>query len=159
MEIRALKSLVEDIVKDAELLKNKHIKDDDSKVNYACIFSQTQEEYQELVAVSSKLGKVVKETPSGPLFHIQPIKTVAGNLQLLKIRLPDATRPERGDADFTISNYPGFKEEYLSKKGFKLIPRDNFEMIELMDPESDVRAYFSYPPLDEQLGIKNQMRQ
>ena len=82
------------------------------------------------------------------------MKTVAGLLKLLKIRHPDSTRPERGDADFTVTNFVVFKKKYLSKKEFKLIKRKNFEMIELMDPEFDVRAYFSNPPLDKQLNIK-----
>ena len=154
MNVKELKCLVEEIVKNAERLKNKHLKNDNSPVNYACIFSQTQKEYQELITLSNKIGKVVKEMPSGMLYQIKPLKTVAGNLQLLKIRIPDATRPERGDADFSIPNYPEFKQRYLHKTGIKLIPKDNFEMIELMDPEFNVRAYFSYPPLDEQFGLK-----
>jgi hypothetical protein len=97
---------------------------------------------------------VVEETSTGPLFHIQPLNTIAGKLRLLKIRKPDTTRLELGDADFTVSNYPEFKKKYLSQKGFSLIVRKNFEMIELVDPKFSVRAYFSNPPLDKQLGIK-----
>jgi hypothetical protein len=41
----------------------------------------------------------------------------------------------------------------LSKEGFKLIEREDFEMIELMDSEFNVRAYFSNPPLDERLKV------
>jgi len=90
----------------------------------------------------------------GPVYHIQPIKTVSGNLKLLKIRKPDSTKPELGDADFTVGNYSEFKKKHLSKTGFKLIPkREDFEMIELVDSKFDVRAYFSHPPLDKQLGI------
>lgn len=100
------------------------------------------------------IGNVIKETPTGPLFHITPLNTVAGKLQLLKIRKPDATRPELGDADFTVTNYAEFKKKCLSQRGFKLIVRENFEMIELVDPQFNVRAYFSNPPLNEQLKIE-----
>lgn len=31
--------------------------------------------------------------------------------------------------------------------------KPDFYMIELMDPKFDVRAYFSNPPLDEQLNL------
>jgi hypothetical protein len=41
----------------------------------------------------------------------------------------------------------------LNQEGFLLIEREDFEMIELMENNCSVRAYFSYPPLDEQLGI------
>ncbi len=98
------------------------------------------------------MGVVVKPTSTGPLFRIKPLKTVSGDLRLLKIRLPDPTRPELGDADFTVRDFSTFKKSHLSRKGFRPIPRD-FEMIELMEPGSDVRTYFSNPPLDEQLGL------
>ncbi len=100
-----------------------------------------------------KIGKMIQETPTGPLFHIEPLKTVSGVLKLLKIRIPDSTRPERGDADFTISNFTEFEKKYLSKPGFKILRKPNFYMIELMDSNFGVRAYFSNPPLDKQLNI------
>ena len=146
--------LVQDIVKQACELKNKHTNQVNAPVNYTCIFSQSELEYNALISETKKMGAVIKETATGPLFRIQPITTVSGKLKLLKIRYPDKTRPERGDADFTVSNYSEFKKKYLPKKGFKLISRDNWEMIELMDSESDVRVYFSHPPLDVQLGIR-----
>ncbi len=154
MEQEALKLRIQEIVKQAKILKDKHTSEKDAKVNYACIFSHTKEEFDELVLDSELLGRVIKETPTGPLFHIEPIETVSGHLKLLKIRVPDETRPERGDADFTVENYDEFSKENLSKRGFKLIKRENMEMIELMDEEFGVRAYFSHPPLDEQLGVK-----
>jgi hypothetical protein len=154
MNIENLKQFAQEIVKKANDLKNKHTSEKNAPVNYACIFCQNDEQYNSLVALAQEIGKMVEETPTGPLFHIQPLDTVAGKLQLLKIRKPDATRPELGDADFTVSNYPEFKKKYLSQKGFSLIVRKNMEMIELVDPKFNVRAYFSNPPLDKQLGIK-----
>ena len=153
MNAEDLKNLVKSIVEEATALKNKHIEYKDTPVNYACVFSQSKEEYEELLEAARKIGKVIKETPTGPLFHIEPLETVSGVLRLLKIRIPDPTRPERGDADFTISNFSEFEKRYLSKSGFKLIKRKNFVMIELMDPDFNVRAYFSNPPLDKQLNI------
>lgn len=100
-----------------------------------------------------KIGEVILDTKTGPLFKIALLDTVAGNLKLVKIRKPDETRPERGDADFTINNYPKFKKEFLNKEEFKLIEREKFEMIELMDSKFNVRGYFSNPPLSKQLKI------
>ncbi len=154
MDPESLKAKVKEIVEKATALKNKHIDDKDAPVNYACIFSQSKEEYDELLETTHKIGKVVKETPTGLLFQIEPLQTISGVLNLLKIRLPDPTRLELGDADFTVPNFTDFKKKYLFKDGFKLIERENFEMIELMDPEFDVRVYFSNPPLDKQLGLK-----
>lgn len=126
----------------------------DTPVNYACIFSQSKEECEELLETTQKIGKVIEEMPSGFLFHIEPLNTCSGVLRLLKIRIPDPTRSERGDADFTIRNFPEFEKKYLPKKGFKLLEKEHFYMLELMDSEFDVRAYFSNPPLDLQLNIK-----
>jgi len=152
MNIDDLKSLVKEIVEKATQLKNKHTNQSDALVNYCCIFSQSNEEYESLVNVTKEIGKVIKETPTGPLFHIS-LDTISGKLLLLKIRKQDTTRPERGDADFTVDNYLDFKKKYLSQSGFKLMLKEDFEMIELMDSEFDVRVYFSDPPLDKQLGL------
>ncbi len=153
MDEEGLRRKVGYIVELATKLKNKHIGNDGSPVNYACIFSQSNEEYNKLVKSARMIGNVIKETPTGPLFQISPLETVAGVLKLLKIRIPDDTRHEMGDADFTVRNFVEFKKKYLPKKGFKLIKRENFEMIELTDSGFDVRAYFSNPPLDERLEI------
>lgn len=153
MNTADLKSKVKFIVERASALKDEYLGMDDSRVNYACIFSQNKADYDQLLELTKKLGKIVKETPTGPLYQIEPLSTVAGNLQLLKIRIPDSTRPELGDADFTIMDFPVFEEKYLSTPGFKRIQKDTFYMIELMDSKYDVRAYFSNPPLDKQLGI------
>lgn len=154
MNEEELKKKVQNIVMRATSLKDKYVDDKNVPVNYACIFSQNDKEYGELVRVAHEMGDVVKETPTGLLFRISPLKTVAGDLRLLKIRLSDAARPELGDADFTISNFLDFKKKVLSKSEFKLIKREDFEMVELVDPGFDVRAYFSNPPLDKQLDLK-----
>jgi len=156
MSTEDLKKLVKEVVEKATTLKNKYIDDKSTPVNYACIFSQSKEEYEELLEVVRKIGKVIQETPSGLLFQIEPLETVSGVLKLLKIRIYDPTRPERGDADFTISDFSEFEKKYLPKEGFKRMEKETFYMIELMDPEFDVRVYFSNPPLDLQLNIKDE---
>ncbi len=35
-----------------------------------------------------------------------------------------------------------------------MIVRKNFEMVELADPQFDVRVYFSNPPMNKQFGIR-----
>ena len=154
MDTEDLKIRVKSIVEKATALKNKHIDEKNTPVNYACIFSQSKEEYDELIEVTRKIGKVIQEMPTGLLFHIEPLQTISGTLKLLKIRIPDPTRPELGDADFTVSNFPEFEKKYLSKRGFKIMQKETFYMIELIDSDFDVRAYFSNPPLDEQLNLK-----
>jgi len=147
--------LVKKIVKQATQLKDKHTHEAKAVAEYACIFSQSKEEYDELVRTVKKIGSQIKETPTGLLFLVTPIETVSGSLRLVKIRLPDSTRPERGDADFRVSDYKNFKERFLKKAGFSLIQRSDFEMIELADKRFNVRAYFSNPPISKQYKLKN----
>lgn len=148
-----LQIIVQNIVKDAAVLKNKHTDQTNVPVNYACIFTHSQKEYELLRNIASQIGTILEETDKGPLFHITPLTTVAGDLKILKIRMPFANRPERGDADFTVHDYENFKTTYLSQPGFTLIAKPSFEMVELLDPEFDVLAYFSHPPLDQQYGL------
>ena len=148
------KQLIQGIVQHSCALKNQHTAEKDAQVNYAAVFAQNEKEYKELYEVATQLGKVIQSTPTGDLFQVGGIDTAAGKLRLLKIRKPDTTRPERGDADFTVTNYLTFKSTHLPKSEFKLIERKDFEMIELVDQKFNVRAYFSNPPLDQQLGLK-----
>lgn len=148
-----METLIQNIVKNAKDLKDKYTDQKNAPVNYACIFCQSKEEEENFLKLAHKLGTVIQETKAGPVFQISPLDTIAGKLQLLKIRKPDSTRPERGDADFTVSDYPSFKKKYLNKPGFSLIQKENFEMIELYKKGRNVRVYFSFPPLDKQLNL------
>ncbi len=152
MNTEDLKNLVQYIVAQAKELIPKDA-GEFAPVNYACIFCQNKEEYSSILELAKQMGKVSQVTKSGLLFQIEPLATVAGNLQLLKIRAPDPTRPERGDADFTLLNYGDFKKAHLGQKGFALIDKGDFEMIEYVEPSAPVRVYFSNPPLDKQLGL------
>jgi len=147
-----MENLIQNIVIEAEALKDKYTDQIDAPVNYVCIFCQSEGEQTNFLEEANKLGTVIQETQSGPLFKIS-LDTIAGKLQLLKIRKPDSTRQERGDADFTISDHLSFKKKYLNKPGFSLIQKENFEMIELYEKGSSVRTYFSFPPLDKQLNL------
>ncbi len=154
MTTKDFKQLIQDIVKQSCELKNKHTSEKNAQVNYAAVFSQNDKEYNDFYESAKQIGKVIQNTPTGDLFEVAGIDTVSGVLRLLKIRKPDPSRPERGDADFTVKDYITFKDTHLPKPGFKLIERNNFEMIELVDPKFNVRSYFSNPPLDQQLGLK-----
>jgi len=145
-------NLIQDVVKSAQALKDKYTDQKNTPVNYACIFCQSADEEKKFLKGAQKLGKIIKETESGPLFQVD-LDTIAGRLRLLKIRKPDPTRPERGDADFTVSDYPAFKKKYLDQPGFSLILKENFEMLELYKRGENVRVYFSFPPLDKQLNL------
>ena len=156
MTIEDLKAYIEKIVAQAKRLKDKYTDQADAPVNYACVFCHNNQEFDEYSSLIQQAGKVIKQTQTGPLVQIEPWTTVAGELQLVKIRRPDPTRPQQGDADFTVKDYQRFKEQYLPLPNFSLIVRDEFEMIELKGPDFDVLAYFSHPTLEELLAIKKE---
>jgi len=149
-----LKNLVKEIVSASKCLNDTHTNEVNAEVNYACIFSQNLTEFEELLKVTKELGAVVHETKTGPLFLISPLATDAGMLRILKIRLPDPKRKEKGDADFTVNNYNKFKSSVLSKAGFNIIKRTEMEMIELINPCYNVIAYYSNPIIADVLNIK-----
>lgn len=142
------KIIVTEILMRAIALKNKYTKEYNATAAWACIFSQSEDEYNKLLEEAKKIGNIYKETTNGPIFLLN--EAMADTVKILKIRKPDPTKTERGDADFTVIDYNKFKEEYQNKENFKLIPRDTFEMIELTEPKAAVRVYFSNPPIEEQ---------
>lgn len=145
-------NLVQNIVKEAEILKDIHTDQKRVAVNYACIFSQSENEFEELKNLANQLGPRIKETKTGPIFKVK-IETCAGELNLLKIRAPDENRTEVGDADFTVNNFSKFKEQHQNQKYFSLIQRENFEMLELFIPKLPIRVYFSNPTQKQLLNI------
>ena len=153
MNPQEFKTLIQIIVTEASKLRDTRTTEHGAPVNYACVFSQNEQEYESLLAVAGQLGKAVQETTMGPVFYIEPLSTIAGNLRIVKIRKPDPKRTERGDADFTVADYATFKKTYFGKPGFRIVERPNMEMIELADPIFNVLAYFSNPPLGKILGL------
>ncbi|MGE5041698.1 MAG: hypothetical protein ACM3IJ_02240 [Candidatus Levyibacteriota bacterium] len=144
--------IVDYIATECNRLKNKYI-ENSLEADYVCIFSHSEDEYNQLLEVAKTLGKIATDTPTGPVFAFttRP-ETVMGSPKLLKIRKPDETRAQRGDLDLN-TNYPEFKKKYLNNNEFTLIVRPDFEMIELKDDSFDALLYFSSIPLSKQLGI------
>ena len=146
MTIDKFKNHIIDIVEQAKNLKNKYTDELSAPVNYACIFCQNDDELIMFGNLIQTFGTRVKDTPTGILYKITPLMTPAGNLHLVKIRIPDPTRIELGDADFTVNDYLNFKKEVSDKPNFKVIKRPDLEMIELTEDGSKVRVYFSDRP-------------
>lgn len=139
--------LIHEIVRKSNELKNKYTNEINAPINYCCIFSKNDKHFEELIKLSNNIWKVLEQTKTWPLYIIQSIDTIAWELKLLKIRKYDDEHPELWDADFTIENYIEFKKEVITKKEFKIINKNKFEMIELKEDWADVRTYFSFPTL------------
>lgn len=148
-----LETLVKRIVREANELKNKHTAERKARVNFAAVFTQKMGDYYKLLEEAAAIGNMLVENPSGYLFHVPPIKTVAGPLKIVKIRLPEKYHTELGDADFTVKDYRALRKKVNKKPGFRIMRIDDYEMIELVDPRFKARAYFSNKPIDEEIGV------
>ena len=148
-----MKNIVKEIVIKSTILKDKYTNQKSAKVSYVAIFCQNNDEFNDFTKIVKIFSTIINETPTGIHYRIPPLDTISGKLEILKIRIPDKTRLERGDADYNINNFEKFKKKYLHLKGFKLIERPNHEMVELMESDVDVRVYFSNPHVDKLLGI------
>ena len=81
---------------------NQKIKDSNVnvKVDYASLFAKTDWEFSGMYQIAKQFGEVIKYTPTEVLFQIQPLETVTGNLEILKVILLDQNHPANGDAFF-----------------------------------------------------------
>lgn len=157
MTCNDIKDTMKQIVQSANELRLHHVPNYEAHVSYCAYFSQNEEDFTLVNETIQSMGTIAHDTKTGPVYIVSPIETVAGSLKIIKVRKPDQTRPERGDADFAIKNYKAFKTENIDKPGFKLIEREYFEMIELMDENYNVRAYFSNPPVEQHPGIREKL--
>lgn len=154
MDADDLKNIVKEIIIKSTILKDKYTNQKSALVSYVAIFCQNNQELKEFTKIVKTFSTIINETPTGIHYRIPPLDTISGKLEILKIRIPDKTRHERGDADYNVDNFEDFKKKYLPLNEFKLIKRPNHEMIELMESGADVRVYFSNPHIDKLLGIK-----
>jgi len=145
---------VQAIVEKAVELKNKYTDEEGVPVSYACIFCQSDDEYERLVKLVGGFGKEVENHGSGPLFELdESFLTIAGELKLVKIRKYDDQHKDWGHADFVVKNYGEFKKKHYDKDGWSVIAR-NSEILELIEKDFPVRAYFPELPIGEQLGVE-----
>ncbi len=146
-------TIIDHIVSSCIKLKDKYITEKNLPIDYICIFSQNEDEYNEFLKYARLIAEIVEETSTGPMFKLLNVPTTeAGNPKVLKVRKPDKTRPQRGDVDFT-SNYKKLKAKYFDNNRFKRIKREKFEMLELADKDFDVLVYFSSIPPSKLAGI------
>lgn len=142
------------IVSRSPELKNKYTYASMATVEFGCIFCKSEDEYKELTSSIERLGRIVERTQSGFTYLLnKPIETIAGPLRLVKIRKPDSSRLERGDADFN-TNYTSLKAKYQTDSRFELVRKEDFEYLRLSDPDFDVMTCFSNIPKSKYLGIK-----
>lgn len=150
-----LEATVRRLVASTKEMLRLHLPDLDCHISYSAVFCQNNREYKVYCAEALALGGLLaSDTATGPVFVVPGVPTSAGILRVIKVRKPDPTRPERGDCDYATADYATLKRNVLGKRGYDLIVRPEFEMIELVDPAFDARVYFSNPPVEEHAGVR-----
>src|SRR3989344_5305789 len=144
-----IKDIINEIVKKSKVAI-KGIINEEIKIDFVDIFPKYPEERNILLTSIRKIGKQIFEKDTGEVFQLNKnIKTEFGGEDIIKIRIYDKNKLQRGAPDFLVKDYSNFKKRHLKKKGFSLIERATYEMIELNIPGSDVLIYFPNRPISE----------
>lgn len=147
--------IILEIIQLADVVIKKYI-DEELVLDYVDIFPKSEEERLNLLEEINKLGKQISSTKTGPIYLLdEPIQTKYGNLKLVRVRIYDNQKTQRGAPDFKVKDYAKFKEKYLGKDFFNLIERKEYEMLELDIKNSNVLIYFPSETLAESLGLKS----
>lgn len=111
-------------------------------IEYLTIFSQTEKEFNDLIKELDLIG-IKSNANNGYKFSlINPLNHKEESINLIRIREPDIHRPQVGCGDLKYKN-----EDYLElremalEKGWDIILRKGYEMIELSSFDIPVLAY------------------
>jgi len=122
----------------------KKITGEEYPISSLTVFTHYLDEFEKLKTILFEQGELDHEN-NGPFVRLKEgIALPYNELKLLRVRQPDPYRMQVGCCDFKVSDYQEFKNKYMNKYSynFRLIERENYEMIELYDPNFDVLAYF-----------------
>lgn len=112
------------------------------KVDYASIYAQGPEDLETVSKELEANGAVALQNPSGDYYRLtSPLNIAAITINLCRVRRFDIDHPELGYADIEVQDFEGFKRKYLPRPHFSLL-NSSEEMVELRNPNFNVRAYF-----------------
>lgn len=129
------------------------------------IFSHYTDEYEYLMKLRMQLTTASKN-PNQKYFKLKKPIVIEeeGNVPgatytHLYIRKPDIYRAQVGDVDFVMeeNRYLEMKKVLESGKdipGLRIFPREDLDMIELFNPDSDALGYISIKTMTEKVRIK-----
>jgi len=137
-----LEKRIVEIIEKIQELKNLCYPNYKLPIEYLTIFTQSEEDFKSVRESLLNLGKE-RETNNGFKYKLNfPITYQEEKILLLRIRKPDIHRQELGCADlkYKEEDYMDLREIAL-EKGFDIILRKEYEMIELSDFNINVYAY------------------
>lgn len=140
-----LQNIFADIAHDSHKMVSEYVDRSDltGRFNYVSVFAKTMEEYETYSREIAANGEIFDKQLSGNYIKLnQPLVTPIGKIDICRIRVHDSEHLERGYLDFEVANYQDFKKKYLQKQYFQLLSLPHVELVELLVPGFDVRAYF-----------------
>lgn len=133
---------IKGIVDNIHNLKNHLSLEYSLPIEYLTIFSHKEVEFKELVKDLEQIGER-SDANNGYKFNLyDSIRYKGEDLNLVRVRKPDIHRPELGCVDLKYNNEEYLKLRYTAlDKGWDIILRKGYEMIELSSFDIPVLAY------------------
>lgn len=134
-----------------QLLKDRQIKDGVVGIDYAAIFPRSKDEYNLLMERLQQEGKPVKVVPTGTVFRTkESAKTPQGEVSLVRVRIYNPDKSQRGYVDYQVDDYERFKKRYLASGAVSVV--HNQDGVEMLTAENEeVIVYFPEIPLGKTL--------
>ena len=137
-----LENRIREIVLNINKLEQICYPDISFKINFLTIFSQSSSDFEDLKNLLSNFGNET-EANNGFKYELKsPLKVEREEIKLIRIRKPDIHRKELGCADlsYELTDYDKLRKGAF-EKGFDIILRKGYEMIELSNFNINVYAY------------------
>jgi hypothetical protein len=138
----SLENRIREIVLNINKLEQICYPDISFKINFLTIFSQSLSDFEDLRKLLSNFGNETKANNGFKYELKSPLKVENEEIELIGIRKPDIHRKELGCADlsYELTDYDKLRKEAF-EKGFDIILRKGYEMIELSNFNINVYAY------------------
>ena len=131
---------IENIVKSVATKSKKDISifKEIKQMDFVDIFPRSEVERIKLNNDAIKLGVVIEKTDRGVVYKLNnPIKTILGEILLVKIRKYDSSRLSwEGAGDFIVDDFEKFKEKHKDSPNCKFVVGQTYTAIEIKTENS-----------------------
>lgn len=151
MTIKSLKAILENILDQVYVLKNKYISEPLKDIDYVGVAFSNIDKQQELVTFLEKQGsKIVYSDDWGNVYRLPfMLDTKYGELDLVKVSYVDGKKDRKSYADFKIdkNTYSQLNQKYKGKSIFVSMYGEGWEILGIKDPSSEVSLFIPNIPL------------
>jgi hypothetical protein len=132
----------EELIRNIQKLKSTFYPDFDLKVGYLTVFSNDNDDFDNLRKRLGELGAEAQANNGYKYLLNQNIQILSEDVKLIRVRKPDIHRKELGCCDllYKESDYLKLRKMALDR-GLDIILRKDYEMIELSTFDTNAYAY------------------